>query len=138
MKKHGIVDQPFEDVEPTCPRFRRREGREFVFVLVGKPIEVVICAADGIARLAANPVVQVELTRGVNRILNHDADGLTDAGCTGVTLAAVERCGAQYQWRVSVEDKADAVVIGVGKRGTVGKINGLNIENHATRGRFNG
>ena len=116
VEEHGIVNQTFEDVEASGPSFRRGERLHLVFVFVGQAIEVVIGATNRFAGLATNPVMEVQLPRRVNGILNDDGHGLTNARRTGVPFFTVHRRSAQNKRRVAVQNEANGVVIGIGER----------------------
>ncbi len=97
VKEHGIIDETFENVETTRSGFWRRERLHFVLVLVGQAVEVVVRASNGLAGLASNPVVEVQLAWWVNGILDDDGDGLSGTGSACMAFFTVHRRGTQHQ-----------------------------------------
>ena len=138
MQQHGIVDQTFEDVQTARTCFRRRQRLKLVFILVGQAIKVVIRATDGFTRLATHPIVEVQLARWVNGVLNNDGNGLPHTRCACMTFLAVDGVCAEHQRGVAVKNQANGVVVGVGVGGAVLEIHRLDVEHHATGLRFNG
>ena len=130
MQKHRVINQAFEDVEAARPSFWRRQRDQFVFILVGKTVEVVIGATDGFTGFATHPVVQVELAWWVNGVLHYNRHRLSDTGGACMAFLIVHRRGAQDQGRVAIKDQSDGVVIRIGVRRTVLQIDRLHVEDH--------
>ena len=133
MHQHRIVDAGFEDVEATRPNLGRGHRLQFVFFGLWQPIEVVVCASNGLTCLASKPVVKADLAGWVHRVLNHQADRLSGGR---VELHAVHGVRGKHQRGVAVERQADGVVARVGEHRTVDHAYGLDMEDHTARSTF--